>query len=245
MPANQAVLDFVERCQNAANADAVRDMLFSELAALGYAYVACCSHVDPLRPPLGAVAMINYPPAWLARFSERKYALLDPVFKNARTAIMPFFWRELAQTHNLSPAQRAILKEAASFGLADGVTIPIQHKGALPASCSLVPGPDGVDPLNMPGLFMLAHSAHEAARRRAGGLVKVPSLLSPRERECLTLAGRGKSDWVIGEILSLNSRTVHNTLERAKKRFGVSSRIQAVVQAVFEGQIALDDLSDD
>jgi DNA-binding CsgD family transcriptional regulator len=67
--------------------------------------------------------------------------------------------------------------------------------------------------------------------------------LSPRERECLILAGQGKSDWVIGQILGISARNAHNTLERAKKRLGVAGRIQAVVVALRERQISFDDLA--
>ena len=70
-----------------------------------------------------------------------------------------------------------------------------------------------------------------------------PVVLPPRERECLTLAGCGKSDWVIGEVLGVSWRTAHNAIERAKKRYGVSHRVQAVVRAVFDGQIMVDDLT--
>lgn len=58
--------------------------------------------------------------------------------------------------------------------------------------------------------------------------------LTPRERECLVLVARGKSDWAIGRILGISERTVHNLVERAKRRLGVSGRTQAVVRALSE-----------
>ncbi len=245
MSANKAALDFLEKCKATASVDAVAEMLFAELAALGYAYVACCSHVDPLKPPAGAVSMINYPIAWLTQFSQEKYAARDPVFQSARTTATPFHWSDLLRGKTLLKDQKQILSEAATYGIEGGLTIPIHWPDALPASCSLVPGPDGVDPLTIPSVLMMAFSAHDAARRCLGVDGAATSrLLSPRERQCLTLAGLGKSDWTIGELLGINSRTVHNTIERAKKRFGVAFRVQAVVRAVVEGQIPIDDLSE-
>ena len=63
--------------------------------------------------------------------------------------------------------------------------------------------------------------------------------LTKRERECLTLAANGKNDREIGEILSLSEKTVSTYIQRAKVRYGVSTRIQAVVLALRDGEIAV------
>lgn len=54
------------------------------MAKYGIAYVACASHVDPLKPPKGAVVMCNCPMPWLNRFSEECYAGRDPIYFGAR-----------------------------------------------------------------------------------------------------------------------------------------------------------------
>jgi LuxR family quorum-sensing system transcriptional regulator CciR len=88
---------------------------------------------------------------------------------------------------------------------------------------------------------MIVIFGHGAMHRRLNpDAVIDPVVLPARERECLELAGRGKSDWAIGQMLGLRKSSVHNSLERTKKRYGVSHRIQAVVRAAFEGQILLD-----
>ncbi len=245
MRANEAALEFLEKCQSAGDVETIGRMLIGEMERLGYAYVACCSHVDPMNPPPGAVNIINYPLRWLKRFSEGDFASRDPVFLGARRAAIPFFWSDLVRRQQLTREQERILAEAESEGISNGMTIPIHWPGALPASCSLVPGPDGVDPLIIPSVMLMAIGAHDAVRRRLHlNLFPQAGRLSPREQECLTLAGCGKSDWTIGELLGLSERTVHNTIERAKKRFGVASRAQALVRAVIDGQIPLDRLCD-
>jgi len=241
MAYRQATLDFVVKCQNAATANEIAELLFAEMAACGIAYVACASHVDPLNPPPGAVAMVNYPNAWLKRFSEMQYAKRDPVFWGARFLSTPFQWKELVKRRELASDQRQILNEAAACGIADGLTIPIHTPGALPASCSLVPGPDGVDPLLVPDIQFMAIHAHEEARLRAGGKVARPIGLSRREREYLTLAATGRSDWAIAQLVGRSPRTIHHILENAKKKYGVSHRIQAVMRAILDGSIVVDE----
>src|SRR5207237_7436431 len=56
--------------------------------------------------------------------------------------------------------------------------------------------------------------------------------LSPREREVLQWAAVGKSDWEIGEILSISEKTANAHMERIKRKYGVKSRVQAVVQGI-------------
>jgi len=65
--------------------------------------------------------------------------------------------------------------------------------------------------------------------------------LSKRERECLLLAAQGKSDWAIAELLGLSERTAHHAIERAKHKYGVSTRVQAIVHAIAAGEFSAAD----
>lgn len=56
--------------------------------------------------------------------------------------------------------------------------------------------------------------------------------LSQRETECLQWAARGKTDWEIGQILSLSEKTVNIYIERAKAKYGARSRAQAIALAM-------------
>jgi DNA-binding CsgD family transcriptional regulator len=244
VPASKIALDFLDFCERQTSAAAIEDRFVSTLQALGYQYIACASHVDPLRPRPGGVSVLNYPMAWVQQYSEEDFARIDPVFLAARVVPSPFNWDDCLAKMRLSPQQRRVLAEGAAYGLAGGLTIPLRSPDVIPASCSLIAGPDGVDPLSMAHTLMIVIYGHGAMHRRLNPeAIVAPVVLPPRERECLTLAGCGKSDWVIGEVLGVSARTAHNAIERAKKRYGVSHRVQAVVRAVFDGQIMVDDLS--
>lgn len=237
-------IEFLEDCRAAETADEIGELLKTALADVGIAYVACASHVDPLKPPRGAVTIVNYPVEWLTHFSEKGYAKRDPIFWAAGWMARPFWWDELFMALTVANDQRRILNEARECGIAGGMTIPIHSPGALPASCSLVPGPDGVDPLDVPDIQFMALHAHEEARLRAGGKIMPPPVLSKRQRECLALVAQGKSDYVIGKILGVSPRTVEHTVESARRKFGVSHRTQAVALAVMHRLITATDLSD-
>jgi DNA-binding CsgD family transcriptional regulator len=245
MPASKIALDFLDYCEKQSSAAAIEERFVATLKALGYEYIACASHVDPLRPRPGGVSVLNYPSPWVKHYSEADFARIDPVFLAARVMPSPFNWDDCLAKMRLSREQKRMLEEGAIYGLSRGLTIPLRSPDVIPASCSLIAGPDGVDPLAMAHTLMIVIYGHGAMHRRLNpDALTDPVVLPPRERECLTLAGCGKSDWVIGEVLGVSARTAHNAIERAKARYGVSHRVQAVVRAVFDGQIMVDDLSE-
>ncbi|HZZ50542.1 MAG TPA: LuxR C-terminal-related transcriptional regulator [Pseudonocardia sp.] len=63
----------------------------------------------------------------------------------------------------------------------------------------------------------------------AGRAARVaPAVLTPRQREVLTLVGRGLTDSAIGRQLGCSPRTVDKHLEHAYRRLGVRGRAEAV-----------------
>jgi LuxR family transcriptional regulator, quorum-sensing system regulator BjaR1 len=235
---------FAEKCDVAKTTADIQTVLMREVRALGFTYAACASHVDPLRPPPGAVMMVDYPRLWLERFSTKRYADRDPVFLTARCQALPFQWSDQRFRTDLDDDQLAILHEAADIGLADGFTLPIHAPDALPASCSLAIGAEGVDPLNVRQAHWYAVYAHESARRILirEQPVKRP-ILSRRERQCLQLIAQGKDDYAVSVLLGVSEHTAHNTIRRAMRKYGVSTRMQAFVRALRDGEIRLEDVA--
>lgn len=234
---------FAEICDRAESVAELQAAFMREMRELGFSYAACASHVDPLNPPPEAVMMVDYPKCWLERFSSKNYAARDPVFRAARQQTLPFQWSDQNFRRGLASDQLRILSEAAEAGLGDGITIPIHAPDALPASCSLVIGPDGVDPLNAQRATWYGVYAHECARRLRMAEMPAKPQLSPRERECVQLLGQGKDDGAMAIILGLSEHTVHNTVRRAMGKYGVASRVQAFVRALKDGQIRLEDVA--
>jgi LuxR family quorum-sensing system transcriptional regulator CciR len=66
--------------------------------------------------------------------------------------------------------------------------------------------------------------------------------LSPRQLDCVILAGRGKSDRDVGQLLGISGQTVHQHMEEAKRRYNVATRQQLIVRALFDSQITFADL---
>lgn len=242
---------FVEHCENAVPAPELVAKFQSTLEHMGFRNFACCSHVNPRRPPPHAVVLHNYPNAWARSFAERNLHECDPVFLRAEREILPFSWDAPDFRAPLTPPQRSILQEAASIGIAHGYTVPIHlpwAAGALRASCSVVPDSTSIDSrayraVQVMSMYLYASVGYQNDLRAArDAATQNGPILSARERQCLELVAYGKSDWEISQLLHISEHTVHKHVEAAKRRLDVSTRMQAVVWAVQRREISLGDV---
>ena len=248
----ERVQSFIELCHGKASSIESMEAGFrTAVEELGFRHFACCSHVDPLEHASHAVVMHNYPAAWVQQYSHEKLHRVDPVLQYAERHQAPFFWDPAFAAHPVAEAQKKVLIEGAAQGLAHGYTVPIDVSwipGSLRASCSVIPDSETVEPesyltVQVMALYLYACVSRAKAQRGTRRSTETPTELTPRERQCLTLAAQGKDDWSIGRVLSLSQHTVHSHIERVKQRYQVSTRVQAVVQGVMAGQISLGDVA--
>jgi DNA-binding CsgD family transcriptional regulator len=238
---------FIELCRRGAPAGELAARFQRALEGFGFRFFSCCSHVDLLRPPRGAVVLHNYPAEWVRAFSELDFYYIDPVSHYANRSLTPFFWDSEEFRAELTAPQLEIMEEARRFGIEHGYTVPIhapRSLGAFRASCSVVPKSSAVAPESYLAVQLMACYMYSALSREAEAKSgsHAPRGLTRRERQCLELAAQGKSDWVAGRILGISERTVHNHIEHAKRRLGVATRVQAIVHALVSRQMAFADV---
>ncbi len=211
---------------------------------LGFRHFAIIEHGD-LRPgPPDMVCFQNYPSLWAEHFIAGQLYLHDPVLRACLTTGIGFEWSEVPRMIRLTGFQRKILAGARREGLGAGYSVPYNVPGERRGSCSfgLRYGRD------MPRANLLATSLiggfafHAARRLLQPGRASDPVELTPRQIDCLVLAGHGKSDSVIGQLLGLTKNTVTNYLTAARRRFGVATRQQLLIAALFEGVIGFPDI---
>ncbi|MFZ5608034.1 MAG: helix-turn-helix transcriptional regulator [Pseudomonadota bacterium] len=235
----QAVRAFIQRIKHAETMPALHGEVSGFLASLDIRYYACVSHVDFERQPYATVVLQNYPAQWTEKFRQRHYEQVDPILQYANHQTLPFYWDDPAFLRSLNPTQIEILTAAREFGLQGGYTVPLHFPDAPSASFSIVSGETHIDMERAATLQLIApfvyHQAQQIVTRdgaRAPG-----QLLTGRERQCLELVAEGKSDWAIATILGIRKSTVHVYVERAKAKLNVATRTQAVVRALYQGQI--------
>jgi DNA-binding CsgD family transcriptional regulator len=146
----------------------------------------------------------------------------------------PIVWTDLPRRDVLSKEEMLVLNEAREFGHADGYVLP-QHylNGAIAATILVAPDPIAPDPRARAATHVLSAYFSMAVRRILAPEARIPSVtLSRRQRECLQWVRAGKSDWEIGEILSISEHTVKDHIEKAREKLGVKTRTQAVIEAI-------------
>lgn len=200
-----------------------------------YAYLNTTCPRDPFH------VETNYPTAWVERYLERNYMVVDAVSLEAARSPVPFRWRDALARPQYGANSQRVFEEAADFSIRDGFTVPIHSGAGLSIISLVVEDPALFQPSSAARrhmLHLLAMHFHLACDRALNEEVAPPlPRLTPREREVLLWTAKGKTGWEIAQILNLAERTVVYHIENARTKLGASSRAQAVVAAMTLGLI--------
>ncbi|WP_262313215.1 LuxR family transcriptional regulator [Acidiphilium sp. AL] len=209
---------------------------------MGFDFFALITHVDLRRPRHNVIHLDNYPVSWAQHFVEEGLYTHDPILHACLTTNVGFDWADVPRMIDVTGRQRSILENAARHGIGDGFTVPANIPGESSGSCSFAMRPGHRPPVRNFLLAQLIGAFAFQAARRLNGLgsmsQKRPRHLTPRQRDCLIWAIRGKTDWEIGRILGLSEETVSQHLDMARGRYGVTRRLPLAAHAIFDGQIS-------
>lgn len=209
---------------------------------IGFDFFALVNHVDLRCPSHNVIHLENYPDSWAQCFVEESLYAHDPIIRACLTTNLGFEWAEVPRMIAMTTRQRSILENAARHGIGTGFTVPANIPGETSGSCSFATRQGRCVPVKNILLAQLIGAFAFQAARRLNGLDSVPQphprYLTPRQRDCLIWAIRGKTDWEIGRILGLSEETVSQHLDMARGRYGVTKRLPLAVHAIFDGQIS-------
>jgi LuxR family quorum-sensing system transcriptional regulator CciR len=229
---------FVKELCELKSEEALAEALADVSRDLGFRYFALTHHVD-VRRTSAALRIHNYPAGWAEWFDEQSLGAIDPVHRASNLTSVGFAWSSLPKMIALTDSDRRVLDLARKEGIGEGFTVPAHVPGEAHGSCSFACAPG--DPFleqNLSLLQLVGAFAFEAARRmRRDRFAREPVRLTDRQRECVMLAARGKSDWEIARVLGLSEATVGEHLRHAYERYGVGKRTLVAVHALFDGTI--------
>jgi len=234
--------EFIQRVQDTPTEAELHRLLEDVTVEIGFRYFALISHVDFRYSRRDTIRLDNYPKSWTEKFVNNGFFARDPVLQASLTSTVGFTWSDLPSIIDIDKSQRAILESAGKHGLGSGFTVPANIPGEINGSCSFATR-EGTDfpSTNLLVAQLIGTFAFEAARR----LSRTESRhrrnaphLTPRQRDCLLWASRGKTDWEIGHILGLKEETVTEYLNAARQRYGVTKRLPLAIRAIFDGQIS-------
>lgn len=238
-----SVAEFVEASQQVETLDDLRNLLINKARQRGFDHLVYCqvSRYQSSGDPTSLVQVSTLPDMWVSHYVRSGYSDIDPLIHRARHSARPFLWREAAGGELLRK-QEKMFDEAAMVGLRHGVVVPLFGPAGRSALLSL----SGVD----------AEAERSDVARAMGAIgaqfqivyqelteadvdESVPDFvpLTPREREVLLWTARGKSNWDIGQILSVSESAVNFHITNAMRKLEASSRVMAVLKAIRHGQI--------
>lgn len=236
-----AALDLIERLEDMTSADEVWSSFLAFAGRVGLRF-GTLSEVPQMNESFDDVRVcLTWPEEWSQRYRQLDYVFNDPAVLHSGRTLDPYTWSEALEAGDYSKSQRRIVEEGTEFGMTEGFVIPIVNFADGPGGIALAGSHIELsvrDRAEMQLAAIYAHAKIRALSPRRTIPKRTPSL-SPRERECMHWVAVGKTDWEIAEILTLSHKTVHNTVERAKQKLGVSTRTQAAVEVIRIGIVNL------
>ena len=181
----------------------------------------------------------TWPIEWLREYQTKDYVRHDLVPVVARVSVHPFTWREALAVREPTAKQVEHYEWATGLGVIDAFAVPIHYPGGDFGLCVSV-ADHRIEKLSERNALQTASLfAHQRCRELGGQseASTAPTLLTPRELECLRWVLKGKSDNDIGMILGISHTTAHFHIERAKKKLGVKTRTQAAAGVVALGYL--------
>jgi len=96
-----------------------------------------------------------------------------------------------------------------------------------------------VGPRRIPLVHALTAQYRARLSELQGNPAEAVKPLTLKETECLRWCKEGKTNWEIGEIMSISEKTVEFHLSNTMKKLRVSNRITAVVMGIQLGFISI------
>lgn len=233
----QLTLDFVAKMDQVSTAKEVAELFNTYSNQLGFTNTTCL-RVPEVGEDLGQCFLHNsFPMEWVKHYSDKGYIQQDPMVKEVFLNYQPFTWSEALERRVIGVPERQIMNECGEFGMKNGFIVPIYQASGYTGLVSLAGAEVSIteDTRNAVTLACVyLHNRLSTLRRSEANL---EFNLTERELECLRWAASGKSDWEIGQILLISAKTVNYHIENAKRKFGVATRVQAIVAALRLGRL--------
>ena len=219
--------------------------LASMTMVLGFSYFSLMHHIHPSRWKRNAIALHNCPDEWAIIYADKRLYANDPILHACSQTNVGFIWDDLPTLIDMTERREKVLSLFRDAGVGNGVTIPAHVPGEPMGSCTFATRLGQPFPVNNILAAQLTGAFAFQAARRIVGLFRddaaVTRPLTPRQRDCLIWAMRGKTDSEIALILGLSAETVTQHINMARDRYGVAKRMQLAIRAIYLGDIGFDE----
>lgn len=199
----------------------------------GYAYLY-------IRPG-HTVAASNYHPEWRALYFKRKFEVVDPIVKRAKSLKQAFAWSGEQERKRLSKDEREFFDRAADFGIRSGITIPIRAANGSTSMFTLASDSTKIQ-LEREINSVAAAAAVGQLHTRMSLLPLTPTeqqpdYLDPKEAAYLNWIAVGKTMDEAADLEGVKYNSVKSKIEETRKRLQVHTMPHLVALAIRAGLI--------
>ena len=237
-PSN-SVLDAVQALERAPSISKLKEIFRTSAERHGYSMFLCSAPPPVYDVTTNPILYDEWPGEWKRQCVQQKHYLNDPMLSELHRTAEPFLWSDAQKRKPGTRAEREVMAEAAIVGMCEGFVVPIYGIGGQVHGMTIagtMPRVDSYAKAELHLLSMYAYARAKILHRRTGA---PPVSIGRRDREALHWAAAGKTDWEIGEILRISESAAHKRIENAKRKLGVATRMQAVVEAIRGGYIQI------
>lgn len=217
------------------NSNELMTCLKERVLQLGFGRFQLCLSPSRNAHACNQLVVGNFPQALREAYEQAGYAKIDPVQLHCMENVTPIIWTEAL----FSSPQRLNLRELAlAYGLEYGVTFALHGPQGQFGTLSLSLEASDIDQAQwlirrqMGILLMLRDAVLQAALRVMAQTPAAQIKLTQREKEILRWGAFGKTSWEISNICSCSEANVDFHFKNIRRKFSVSSRSAAVVQAL-------------
>ncbi|UFW51120.1 MULTISPECIES: helix-turn-helix transcriptional regulator [Bradyrhizobium] len=232
-----AIEDFIEKTQRASSENALKSVFLASMKEEGYENVV---FARAQNKRLVSIPWSEFPVGYLDNYQTHQWDQIDPVVQYVQTARGPFRWSETAPGGRFSKAQLNFFEECRELGVHSGLTVPMRGPVRQTDLISLSFRERGAPASGRSAIVYMKCVQYwlkycEFVDRHITDAVALTS----QELECLKWCKEGKTNWEIGEILSISQKTVEFHVGNAMRKLGAGNRITAVIMGIKNGLIAL------
>ncbi len=215
---------------------ACADLFRSAIAPFGFDTFAC-GELDLQVRERSVFYLIDWPNEWRRFYLSAGLIERDPLIDALAFRHQPFTWTELRRDRKLEKLGREVLERAAAAGWVEGLVVPLSRGSSRIGLVSLVGHQTDLRQDHRAFLCLISICLHSHVRTLVTheGFAAPPAGLTAREVECVLLVAKGLSDNAIAKVLALAPSTVHEFVEKAKRRLKTRTRVELVAIAAALG----------
>ena len=229
--------EFIIQSTRAESEASLRDLYLKAVQREGYQNAVCARACDRR---LVAISWSHLPPGYSDNYLSNQWETIDPIVHHIHSITRPSLWDDICGRTHLNARERRFLASCRELGVHSGLTIPLHGPGCDVDLISLsLRDEKRVEPGRVPLVHALTVQYWLRSTELQGNTAPASPALTLKEMECLRWCKEGKTNWEIGEIMSISEKTVEYHLTNTIRKLGVSNRMTAVVKGIQLGIISI------